>query len=323
MPSSRGFLAPSRLAGAALVAAAAAVIFVPMPSIGCSSAIVSYLDRDQPSPSDGGEPAPSDALVSARVEVDQAQRAVSEVDALDDDVSTQREAAIKAQEAADSAQAEADSASYDADFDDPTSSAELDVEMAENQVDYANDAVQSAQEMLDMDRDYGFDTSYSQQAVQDAEDDLAEAKADLAKKRAALNEAQAAAASTRSTLQSKAAQAKKLQDQADKLQAAADEAQEAAWSQRQDAEAALGAAQSRADELEVTHTKEVNAWTASHLRHVGQVRALNAQRADCRAAAARSGAGAATLLATGLMLLVPRRALRLSRPRLPTRLRRS
>ena len=322
LPRARTVLAGRRLAGAALVASTAALTFAPLPSTGCPSAVVAYVARDQPTPSDGGEPGLSDDLTGARAEVSQAQAAVDEVDQLDGDATDKMEAANKAQDEADAARAAADSASFEADYSDPTSSAELDVQMAQDSVDSAEESVKSAQDMLDTDREYGFDTSFDEQEVQSAKDDLAAAKSDLASKQAALTKAQGSAASAQSSAQSKDAQAKKLQAEADKLQAAAEKAQSTAESRRQEAGAALSRAQAQVDELEAEHTAAVNAWTASHLAHVVQVRALNAERADCRQAATRSGGAAAALLVTGLLLLIPLRAPRFHRLRRRVRVRR-
>ncbi len=295
---------PAAIAFVVLMLAAAATLVAPVQGDSCPTTLLALTATAVTAPRGVAPQQPkgevtvdNQAITSASGQVSDAQSAVNAAESA-------QTAAGKLQEQADAAQSAADEASTAQDAF-ASDWAQWDVDAAESTLQWAQGDLESSESMLATDKEQGWDTTYSEQAVADAKADVKDAKAALAKANAALATEQRAADSAASDAQSR-------QKTADQLSNKAQSAQEKAAADLATAEAALTNAQaslSSAEESQSTHRQaaavKAALWSHQHQTDLFATRAKNSTIADCRGAATKNaGVGAALLIAAVLLLLV-------------------
>lgn len=288
--------APAVLAFALLGALATALMVVPPFALaGCDAPFTALTRARLPFTTTTGPTASNSSSTDTALKKSQAEVAGAEV---------QYEAAEAAQSAADDLETKASSAEGDASeagFD----TTDLDVDSAKGAVDFADsmltsskDSLSFAEEALESSKDSGFETTFDEELVADAKEEVKKAEAELATAKSKLKDAQSAAGKSQSAQAVKDKAAGALRKQADDANAKAQSLMTAATTRRDAATEALSRAQMSNDARESGDALALAAWKGSESARRREVDAQNRVLDDCRSEA-RPAAVAATLLGIG------------------------
>ena len=296
---------PSLLAaGCALLtlAAAVALLLVPMRGFG-TSPLSALLAHSQPLPRDTAPRQDPAEVAADQAAVDSAQKALDDIRAEGTRVTEAQKVASDTSDQATKARNSADSSdNYTLQTD--VDMAQSDVDMANSSIDYDNSRISSAKSSLDATRNYGGDTTYEQQELDDANAALATDKQKLTDAQNALAAAKSKLDAATSGQQDAAHRADALSSSAADLQRHADDLAD----QQRSRESAANDALSSAQETQSRHRSDAATalarWSHDHRVAVDEVRARNSVISNARSAAVwvAGSAGGLLLVAMGLTI---------------------